>query len=245
MIDNYFGKIYYINLPEDISKKKYIDKEILKSHLLTKQCSKYTAVVGQYLDIRLLPEHLVTEKAKTDILAPKQKTYGITLTYGSVACAMSHYLIYQECKNQKKPFMIFEDDFVIGHDFDTKLNQALNHTDTNFDILYLGYNNIPGFQKVIIDNVLSKPRGLITGLYGYVLTPKGAAKIIKYVFPLNQQIDSSISNHIDKFELICCTNAIVGVRTDFGSKTQSQKSTNNVYKETVRLEQKQWDKLFS
>lgn len=246
MIDlsTYFHTVCYINLEEDVQKKTYFETEIQKSNFLSNHCHRYDAVIGKYIDIRLIPESIVTTKAKNDIIEKKQKTYGISLTYGSLACALSHHLIYQDCQQQNKPFCIFEDDIIIDETFDNNLNLVLNAIPHNYDydIIYLGYNEIPGFQKKIIDNVLSEPRGLITGLYGYIVSNQGAKKLLNTIFPLYKQIDSCISDHREKFNLLCATNKFVHVRTDFGSKTQMDASCKNIHTKVDLYSD--WYKLF-
>lgn len=241
----YFDKIYYINLEEDFKKRKYFETEIQKSTFLSKSCKRYEAVMGKNLDIRLIPESIVTTKAKNDVIAKKQKLYGISLTYGSLACALSHNLIYQECQNSNKPFFLLEDDVVIYDNFDENLSNLLDQIEQNslsFDILYLGYNEIPGFQKKIINDFVSRPRGLITGLYGYIISNTGAKKLLDYIFPLYKQIDSCISDNADKFDLLCATHKILDVNVSFGSKTQMDASCKNAYSHNT--EYSEWYKLF-
>lgn len=245
-LSDYFEKIYFINLDEDTNKRIYFEKEIKKS-ILAKKCKKYTAVIGKYLDIRLIPNSIITESAKQDVLQRKQRTYGISLTYGSLACALSHYFIYKECEQAQKPYLIFEDDIIIDNNFDIDLNRVIsNIADRDYDILYLGYNEIGGFAKTQINDVLSEPRGLITGLYGYVVTPSGAKKLLKSIFPLNKQIDSSISDNGELFTMYCSTKNMVRVKTDFGSKTQMTASCTNEYNHADLLNNRSdgWEKLF-
>ena len=244
-ISQYFEKIYYINLDEDTNKEKYFRTEIKKSTSLN-SCVRFDAIIGKYLDIRLIPGEIITDRAKQDILAKKQKSYGISLTYGSLACALSHYFIYKECSIASRPYLIFEDDAILDSDFDKDLKDALLEIPNDYDILYLGYNEIPGFSKSPFSTYLSKPKGLITGLYGYALSNSGARKIIDTIFPLDRQIDSSISNNLDRFSVYCSTKRCVGVRTDFGSKTQQQKSCDNVHRtgNTDDISTRSWNKLF-
>lgn len=247
MIDIYkfFEHTYYINLEEDKHKKEYFEKEILKSEFLKLNAKRYEAVVGKFIDIRLIPSTIVTDKAKNDIILKKQRTYGISLTYGSLACALSHYLIYQECQYAKKPFLVLEDDIIIDDNFDKDLAITLENAmqvNSNFDILYLGCNEIPGFSKKLINNIISQPLGLITGTYGYIVSNKGAKKLLDTIFPLYKQIDSCISDNTSKFELLCSTKKIVRVKTDFVSKTQLDASCNNVYGNMPVYSE--WHKLF-
>lgn len=244
-LNKYFDKVCYINLEEDSKKKQYFETEIKKSVFLSEHCHRYDAVVGKYIDIRLIPDYIVTTKAKNDIIEKKQKTYGISLTYGSLACALSHHLIYQECQNSHKPFCVFEDDIIIDENFDHNLSLLLSTVQSksyNYDIIYLGYNEIPGFQKKIIDDVISEPRGLITGLYGYIVSSSGAKKLLNTIFPLYKQIDSCISDQRDKFDLLCATTKFVQVRTDFGSKTQMDASCKNIHSQIDQYSE--WYKLF-
>lgn len=244
-LNKFFDKIYYINLQEDKNKKEYFEKEIAKSSFLQSHCHRYEAVVGKYLDIRLVPDTIVTTRAKNDIIAQKQKTYGISLTYGALACALSHNLIYQECQNAKKPFLVLEDDIIIDNTFDNDLVQLLEevtHNDIKYDILYLGCNEIPGFQKKIINDVISEARGLITGTYGYIVSNTGAKKLLETIFPLYKQIDSCISDNAHKLKLFCSTKKLIHVKTDFGSKTQLDASCKNVHSEIGPYSE--WYKLF-
>lgn len=248
MILDFFDKIYYINLDEDINKKEYFEQEITKSSI-SKICKKYPAVAGKNLDIRLVPDGFISESAKVDILLKQQKTYGVSLTFGSLGCALSHYFIYKECSQSKKPFLIFEDDIIIDNSFDNKLTNVLKDLNNHlFDILYLGYNEIPGFNKVKYSSFLSKPSGLITGMYAYIISPFGAQKLIKHIFPLDRQIDSSISHNLDKFTVFCSTDKVVNVRVDFGSKTQQSESCNNsssygIFDNHI-MKNDNWNKLF-
>lgn len=243
---NYFDKAYYINLDEDVKKKQYFEEEIKKSYV-HRICKRFDAVIGKYLDIRLIPDTIITQHAKNEVLEKKQKVYGISLTYGSLACALSHYFIYKECAVATKPYLIFEDDAILDREFDHHLSGILKAIPDDYDILYLGYNEIPGFGKDKISEFISKPKGLITGLYGYILSNSGAKKLLGTIFPLNKQIDSSISDNIGKFTTYCSTQRIVGVRVDFGSKTQQKASCSNIhtYDSYDGKTKTSWDKLFA
>lgn len=237
MISNYFEKIYCINLLKDKDKLLYFDQQISQ----TKSINHYDIFIatdGYTLDLNSIDEKIITNSARDSILSQKQKTFGISLTFGSLGCALSHKTIFEECKYSKKPFLVFEDDIIIEKNFDNMF-LAIIEQPIDYDIIFLGYNEIPGFSKKKIDSVLAKPSGLITGLYGYILSPSGAQNLLDTIFPLNKQIDSSISDNANKLKLYCSSTRIVGVTHKFGSKTQRDKSCQNMYKS-----KDDWDKLF-
>lgn len=239
---NYLNKIYIINLTEDKNKYETVIKNISLSPLLNNQYERFNAVNGKYIDIRLLNDNILTDKAKEDIEFKKQKIYGISLTYGSLGCALSHYLLYKQILQHNKPSIIFEDDIILVDNFNQKIMVLMDHIQNLiYDICYLGYNIIPGFYKEDVNSVIAKPSGLITGLYAYIVTPQGAKKLLDNIFPLNHQIDSSISRNQDKLSLVCSTELLVKVRTNFISKTQKSASCEN-YCQTESISD--WNKLF-
>jgi GR25 family glycosyltransferase involved in LPS biosynthesis len=237
---NYFDKIYYINLKEDRAKKTYFLSQI-KNSIINTKCEKFNAISGKSIDIRLVEDHILTDIGRNDILAEEQKRYGISLTYGSLGCALSHYILLKECKKYNKSFLILEDDIIINSDFDQDLLSIISEIkNIEYDICYLGYNEIPGFNKKVINNVISKPTGLITGTYGMIISSTGASNILDTIFPLSKQIDSSISDNQNKLKLICSTKKMVSANTSFVSKTQRKESCKNY----INQDDDPWYRLF-
>lgn len=240
MID-YLDKVYIINLREDTKRYQSITQNLSTSIIYNKH-ERFNAVNGKYIDIRILNDNILTDAAKEDIMLKKQKIYGISLTYGSLGCALSHFLLYQKIAKSDKPSLILEDDIILKNDFDNQINILINRIhDIDYDICYIGYNKIPGFNIENIDTVISKPSGLITGLYSYIVTPTGAKKILDTVFPLNFQIDSGISRNQNKLNLICSSDLMVKVQTNFISKTQKSASCEN---HCQYESESDWNKLF-
>lgn len=240
-IIDYFSKIYYINLKEDNDKKEYFLGQINNS-CIKNRCERFNAVSGKLIDIRLIEKYILTDNGRADIESGVQRTYGISLTYGSLGCALSHYLIFKECSLSKKSFLVLEDDIIIDNNFDRDLSSIIDTIkNIEYDIFYLGYNEIPGFKKTTINSVISKPTGLITGTYGMIISPEGSKKLISTIFPLDKQIDSSISDNQHKLTLYCSTQKIISANTSFVSKTQRKESLKN----SVLSNDDPWYKLFS
>lgn len=240
---NIFNKIYFINLNKDINKKLYFMQQISNT-IFKNQCQQFIGVDGSVLDMRIAPKNLITESAVSDIVCGYQKVYGVSLTYGSFGCALSHYLIYQECAEQEKPYLIFEDDIIVNSVFNEGMIKLQEHTTKiPYDMIYIGYNKLSSLSLSQYDDVLSKPSGLLTGLYGYIVSPQGARKLLNTIFPLNKQIDSSISDNMNKINVFCVTNPLVDVNTSFGSKTQREQSCKN--SSIMKSDGDSWYELFA
>jgi glycosyl transferase family 25 len=232
-------KIYYINLDEDNKKNNYFLTQINQTSLKDK-CEKFNAINGKIIDINNIDDTIITSNARNSITSQKQKIYGVSLTYGSLGCALSHKKLWEECVENNISYLIFEDDIIPHKNFNNIFNQILSSLNNiKYDIFYLGYNEIPGFRKIKINDVISKPGGLITGMYAYMVSPQGAKQLLS-IFPLNKQIDSSISDNIHNFKAYCSTIKLVSVNTSFGSKTQRAASCKN----NIQIINNNWCKLF-
>lgn len=218
-IDDVLDKVFVINLK---SQKRRLNHFI--DHLeirLKERLNVFEAVDGRNLDIRIINDSIITDKCRKSILNKKGR-YGIDMTYGALGCALSHMLILRQCSVAKKPFLIFEDDIVVEQGSCETLIRTLTRGAV-FDILYLGVHNIPSLNKSkTINDELYQPQGLICGTFGMVITPQGASKILKNVFPLSVQIDSEISRNQNKLKLLSYINPLVKHNHMFGSSTQGQ-----------------------
>lgn len=234
MID-YFDKILFINLDRDTKKKNQFLAHIQQSSIKTK-IVRFKAVDGKKLDIRLLDKTIVSENAIKEVVKGKQKHFGVSMTYGALGCALSHYLILKECKIATKPYLIFEDDSRIIDNFDTHISQITNHIENNkinFDIVYLGLHNIPALnKKKSYDELLYIPQGLTCGTWAMIISPSGAQKILNYAFPLSVQIDSEISRVKTKMNVYATKMELATHSWSFGSSTQQQRgcqTDTNIY----------------
>lgn len=223
---DFFSKIILLNLPRDTKKYNRFMQFVEVSDTL-KKIEKFEAVDGKNLDIRIIGADLLSDSARSDILLGQQKTFGVSLTYGALGCALSHYLILKECSKAKKPYLIFEDDIVICTDFDNELLILTDHIKNislEFDLLYLGLHNIPALDKSLsYDDILYIPHGLTCGTWAMIISPEGASKILDLVFPLNVQIDSEISRHKNHLRVFATKKELARHDHYFGSSTQSRK----------------------
>lgn len=189
------NQILYINLARRTDRKQNIIDQLKKEELSYKS-SRVDAVDGNTLDIMNVPSYLITDKGKSDAI------YGnavyVPLTKGAVGCALSHLKAFGVIINNKLDYaLILEDDAVLSDDFAKKLDiliKNLPDDDGGFDVLFLGYHPSSelGYK---VNEFLAKPVKLY-GLFGYVVSFKGAKKLIN-VFPISLQIDSEIPLHFN------------------------------------------------
>lgn len=218
-LKEYVDLIYVINLPDHKHRLQYFFSQV--DNELRNNIQIFRAVNGKKLDIRTIDESLITDKGKKSIQKEKRR-YGIDLTYGAIGCAMSHYLILKETSKNSKPTVIFEDDIDIQTNISIQIKKLLNISHA-FDIIYLGIHDISSHIKSNrIDNLFYKPKGMICGTFGMIVSPSGADKILKTIFPITMQIDSEITKHQNKLNLLCCNNPLVKHTLKFGTSIQGK-----------------------
>lgn len=223
-INSYFDKIIVINLDRHNKRLSSFMKQ-LENSVLFSLIQRYQGVDGSKIDVRILEPQLISKQALDKVKTKKQKIFGIDLTYGSLGCALSHILILKDCCCANKPFLVFEDDITFNKDIDQSLLETICNLPEKFDIVFLDLHNIPSLNKTIeYNDFLYIPQGLITGLFGMIISPEGARKILDKILPLYNQIDSEISKHQNHLNLYALKNPPISHSFIFGSSTQKEES---------------------
>ena len=125
----------------------------------------------------------------------------------AIGCALSHIKAWRAFLETADDYaIIFEDDVVVEDDFVNKLNLAMSHVPSSFDVLYLGCLGCDNDQSVNmikwsmfmivkpvepkkINDYISIP-SVAFATHAYVLSRKGAETLLK-------EIDGKLNNHID------------------------------------------------
>ncbi len=128
---------------------------------------------------------------------------------GEIGCACSHREIWKEVvsKNYSR-VIVLEDDVIFEKDFKIKLIGYINDLPNDWDIAFLGvgrrHNHNGYFVNVgeifrDIDEVKNhpfvariQPSNLTYGMYGYIINPKGAKKLLKITDESNFPIDDIV-----------------------------------------------------
>lgn len=173
-------QVYVISLETAVARGQHIEKEF------GQQSIKFS-----FFDA------LTPELAKPLAEKMNLRVHSDFLTYGELACFMSHVSIWKKMVNEQIPYVaIFEDDVYLGENS----SELLNHTDwikSDWDII-----KTEAFaDKVLLGSVEAKVanenrkivalRGPNLGTAGYILSLRGAQKYLEYIsqiqlIPLDQ-----------------------------------------------------------
>ena len=130
----------------------------------------------------------------------RESVEAVQLTRGAIGCALSHAAIWKEAATHPDSFrvLVLEDDVILSEDFDKAVSDAILNVPDDFDMLYLSLNSATllspysGLKHGNKRNTLAKVVGRNFQTPGYIITAKGAKRLLKQLFPLNMQIDSYI-----------------------------------------------------
>ena len=123
---------------------------------------------------------------------------------GSLACSISHCMLYKKLLNVNgDKFLIFEDDCEILLEFHKKLIKYYKYVPKDWDMIWLGYNNLKGKK---INKYVLKPQnnpgiGFNAQHHCYLIKKTSINKILNILLPIKkfQPKDSILRNNFNKF----------------------------------------------
>jgi len=197
---------FYIITMRGEDRMKNIETQIEKlkeKNFNTKNVHLLDAVVGKNLDM--------DEMVKNGVLVPNNKPSTPYVDLSSdpeirkreVGCYLSHMKIYETVLHGGKEgySVVFEDDFGLDDNFLQVLDETLTKIrNIDFDFLFLGINGNLG--EHIVDNIYNIPDGISSGMHGYLINNKSAAKILDKLKYIDTTIDIEIFNKGKAKELI-------------------------------------------
>lgn len=192
-----FQQIIYINLKHRKDRLENVLKQILKIDKKN-NAIKINAIDGRTLDVNNISQLLITQNGMDDAIN-NNLSVGIPLTRGAIGCALSHREAYIKIINDKiNVALIVEDDITIDENkYKKVIDEIYINKPDDYDIIYLGYHDatIKYIYEKINDIIYRS--NIVYGLFGYIVTNKGAKKLLN-IFPISRQIDTEISIHFDK-----------------------------------------------
>lgn len=200
-------KLYCISLKDRDDRRRYIKKHLSKLNI------EYIDAVDTRNNKYKQYKHEVSDRAwksLDELMKTKIRKYHHSLTPGAIGCYLSHLKIYKKMIEQNDELaVIFEDDIKVNNtDYYNRLASILRNYPYNYDMLILGIHGASGIinkSKYFELNI----NGRFHGMFSYIITKKGAMKILQNQDLINIQIDSFIS-------LLCMKNKLkVGFLKDY------------------------------
>jgi GR25 family glycosyltransferase involved in LPS biosynthesis len=153
-----------------------------------------------------------SQMSDQDVMAMGIVAPGAQYTKGAVGCAASHWRIWKWAAEENAFALVFEDDATIRHDINAQL-AALHPTLGSWDFLTLGYNIdsilqlelVPGLHSMMVfrpqqpddhsDALFQSSTSQVAafrvngyfGGGGYVISPKGARRLLELCFPMDNR----------------------------------------------------------
>ena len=182
---NGIDKIFIINLDKDNERLKDSYKQL--KHYNINNYERYPAINGN-------------AATKYELNAYTTNIGKIIASRTMIGCGISHINIWKKIVREKiNKCLIIEDDFILVDDFLNKFNNIINEAPKDYDMLFLTRSQIHNDSIKIKDiNKYFYKQLIVCQTVGYIITLKGAEKILKYI--------NKVSYHID-FE-ICMTSLL-------------------------------------
>jgi len=107
---------------------------------------------GFYINLLSRPDRKQHVEEQLQLIGIKAERFNaLALTNGALGCSMSHLKCVETAKKNKWPHvLIVEDDikFLDPQLFKNQLNTFLSNHQNNWDVIIIGGNNVPPYQKI-------------------------------------------------------------------------------------------------
>ena len=148
----------------------------------------------------------------------------VEMTRQEIAVALSHISIWKQIASGNHNYtLVLEDDIFFCRDFARIMNKIwdeMTHSiesPTAFDILYVSYEEAKTkAEKEEVSELLFKPLRGLWFLSGYILSKKGAKKLLD-LMPVRGPVDLWINQQFDKLDVYATQKPIINQRRDFRS----------------------------
>jgi len=187
---------YFINLDRRIDRKNILMNYKHQYDILC-NLQRFNAYDGKsFQKLNMLPFNCVLSNNQKEHILNNHSVSGGILSYGGLGCALSHRALLDIIiKNKYENTLIFEDDIIITSNFSEKLSALKIPAD--YDLFFLGYHSAHNVKS--FDENINKCHR-IYGLYGLIISLKGAKKLVeefKIFNPLQYALDTAYYYNID------------------------------------------------
>lgn len=230
------GRIYVINLDRKPDRWRKISKELervkdIRGLPLFSLTRRFSAVDSRYLTTvneeilqpyYSLADQLAVEPNKKLAINDESRSRRIEMTPQEKAVALSHIEVWKLVASSDIPYtLVLEDDVYFRYGFaravDAAWSNLIDHKtkDPRFDLLYLSYQaaKSDGSANVRYAQSTNRPSTGIWNASGYVLTPKGARKLLS-LLPVYGPLDLWLNLQFDKLDVLVTPRSIIEQRMD-------------------------------
>ena len=224
--ENEINKVFVINLDRQKERWKLIQEEIQRIKLQNKNnllsfTERFSAIDAKKQSIqtsKIKPSYKLKDQYFVDpnprlLSIIRNKEINIDLTKQEIAVALSHLSLWDKIINENiYSALILEDDIYFENKFSCKLNslwKEIVDTEIEFDIIYLSYKKVeynPDLNQ--ISNNLSIPYRGIWWFSGYILSNKGAKKLLESL-PIVGPVDLWINHMFKDLKVYTCNTSII------------------------------------
>jgi len=132
---------------------------------------------------------------------------------GTIGLALSHRALWEKCVASGKPLVVLEDDVVLRRDIKSAVTPLTEGLPRDWELFVLGYNNNAPVEVAMVDDmnivldfgvrepderqlmrfaqgtwpVGMAPLNCFFGVCAYMISPKGAERLLKLCFPLDER----------------------------------------------------------
>jgi len=187
-------KSHVINLKSNTEKLKRVQKSLNAISIFPE---RFDAVYGKDLDPLYIDK--ITYPSVQYTMKNGRYVDSNIETLGAIGCYLSHVKLWEDLANSNdEMLLILEDDAVTNNFSGFQINQFLNEiieNDPDWDVIFLGYSKPSPSSNVDIPvtNSVYKINEITFQTHAYVLSKKGALKLLSKAFPIVDQVDSYMS----------------------------------------------------
>ncbi|CAJ1429197.1 unnamed protein product, partial [Effrenium voratum] len=206
-------RLFYINLERRPQRRARF--EARAEALGLKHLSRFPAVDGRTLDLATYPSSVVSEAGLEAARRPPEVVNGVHLTRGALGLILSYHTLLKRIAadaEEENVYVVAEDDAVLEPDFSQRLQQCLEALQgTRWDFLHVGYYDDDCSMAPLdghLNRCLCRPIQ-VYGLFGAALTVRGARLLLERLFPLDEQIDSSLRKVYDSIDAYAARSSLM------------------------------------
>lgn len=182
--NEFFDKIYCINLKRRSDRWESVQKELIKHNI---HADRFEALDGKHLHFSKI--HTV-DHSKTKSWFPGDECIN---SYEASLIFNYQIILMDAIANGYEKILIFEDDVVLKENFEEMFNKTIEELPENWDIFYFGGMNWFGNDKPYSDNLKIASKTL--GTYAFALKHTVFDKILK-LSNLQETIDFTLAKYL-------------------------------------------------